>query len=231
MTGSLAAKLQPASVTIDINGCTNALTCGAEFLVGETITFSGSLMAGGAPVEGATINIVRLTPAPELITIASTETGEDGTYEVTWNAELLPGTAVDGSATKKILAESAVFYAQFEGSDELAPARTNKLIVTISANQITANVNASKRVYAEGDGALISIALIDSRGRFTDPDSLRVIFDGVDMKAEKKKAGSYTFRTPELTVDHHQLVVIPKKDGYNPGTGYLTVQVAGFFGK
>jgi len=51
------------------------------------------------------------------------------------------------------------------------------------------------------------------------------------LKVEQKATGSYTVVTPSLTVDHHQVLVIPLKEGYNIENGFLTVQVSGFFGK
>jgi hypothetical protein len=58
-----------------------------------------------------------------------------------------------------------------------------------------------------------------------------VLYDDQQLKVEQKATGSYTVVTPSLTVDHHQVLVIPLKEGYNIENGFLTVQVSGFFGK
>lgn len=231
---TFAAKQQPVSLSFGMNGCKNDMTCGAEFLVGDTITFSGSLTTeDGTPIPGAEINIIKLLSTPELVVIASGVTGIDGVYDLSWTAEFTPREMASASTEtlKKFLDETVVLFAQFEGDEQYTAARTAKLTATVKANQVFTSVNSEKRVYGPGDSALVFIGFIDSNDQFVDPDSVRVLYDDQEMKVEKKKTGSYTVITPTLTVDHHQVVVIPKKEGYNVETGFLTVQVSGFFGK
>ena len=229
---TFAAKQQPVSISFEMNGCKNDLTCGAEFLVGDMVTFSGTLTTeDGAPIPGANINIVKLLPKPELVVIASGVTGIDGAYDLTWIAQFTPREVVSTDVLKKFLDENVVLFAQFEGDANYAEARTGKLTATIRANQVFTSVNSEKRVYGPGESALVFIGFIDSNDQFVDPDSIRVLYDDQEVQVEKKKTGSYTVMTPTLTVAHHQVIVIPKKEGYNIETGFITVQVSGFFGK
>ncbi|MFQ5940858.1 MAG: hypothetical protein ACE5KA_04075 [Nitrososphaerales archaeon] len=222
----------PVELSFDMNGCKNSLTCGAEYLVGEAVSFSGTLTgADGRPIPNAEIKILKLLAKPELVTIVSGVTGIDGGYDLKWTAEFTPVEKPHTSTLQKFLKETVVFLAQYEGDDTYADAMTSKQTATIHANQIFTTINAEQRVYGPGDSALIFIAFIDSNDEFVDPDSIRVVYDQQEMKIEKKKTGSYTVMTPSLTVDHHQVYVIPEKAGYNIETGFLTVQVSGFFGK
>jgi hypothetical protein len=226
-----AAKM-PVALSLEMEGCNNDLTCGAEFLVGDTINFSGVLTADdGTPIPNAEIRIVQFLPKPELVTIASGVTGIDGEYNLSWMAQLPPKEEATTDVTEKILKDNVVFFAQFDGDDTYSSARTAKLTAIVQANQIFTSVNAEKRVYGPGESALLFIGFIDTNDEFVDPDSIRVLYDDQELKVEQKKTGSYTVVTPTLTVDHHQLLVIPKKEGYNAENGFLTVQVSGFFGK
>lgn len=229
---TFAARPQPVSLSFGMSGCVNDLTCGASLLVGDTVTFSGTLTTeDGTPVPAAEISIINLLPTPELVTITSGVTGIDGEYNLEWVAEFTPKEKAPTDVTKKFLEENVVLFAQFEGSDEFAAARSSKQTATINANMLSTSVNAEKRVYGPGQSALIFIGFIDSNDEFADPDSIRVLYDDQEIEVEKKKTGSYTVVTPTLTVDHHQVIVIPKKEGYNIETGFITVQVSGFFGK
>ena len=229
---TFAARPQPVSLSFGMTGCVNDMTCGASFLVGDTVTFSGTLTTeDGTPIPGAEISIIKLVPTPELVTIASGVTGIDGAYDLSWTAEFTPRETVSTDVLKKFLDENVALFAQFEGDENYAEKRTGKLTATIKANQVFTSVNSEKRVYGPGQSALIFIGFIDSNDQFVDPDSIRVLYDDQEVQVEKKKTGSYTVMTPTLTVDHHQVIVIPKKEGYNIETGFITVQVSGFFGK
>lgn len=226
------SKKQPVELSFDMDGCKNTLTCGAEFFVGESVTFSGTLTsATGRPIPNAEIKIIKLLSKPELVTVASGVTGIDGAYDLKWTAEFTPKDKVHTDVLTKFLKETVVFFAQYDGDDTYANASTGKLTATVKANQIFTSVNAEKRVYGPGDSALIFLAFIDSRDEFVDPDNIRVLYDDQVLKVEQKATGSFTVVTPSLTVDHHQVLVIPQKEGYNIENGFLTVQVSGFFGK
>jgi hypothetical protein len=229
---TFAAKLQPISLSFELEGCKNDLSCGAEFLLGDTVTFTGTLTdMDGRPVPGAEVNIIKFLPKPAQVVVASGVTGIDGAYTLTWTAEFTPVEKAFQDVTTQILEENVVFYAQFNGDDKYSAARTAKATATISANTISTSVNSEKRVYSAGESALIFIAFVDSNDEFVDPTSIRVLIDDQEVQAENKKTGSYTVTTPPLTVEHHQVIVIPQNEGYNLKTGFLTVQVSGFFGK
>ncbi len=220
----------PVSLTFGMNGCKNDLTCAADFLIGDTVTFGGSLATpDGTPIAGEKINVVKLTSKPELIVIASGVTGIDGSYTVSWTAQFTPREKAIQDVTKKFLHEDIVVFATFGGDDKFGPAKTGKLTATIDANQLLTSVNVGKRVYGAGESAIVFIGFIDSRDQFVDPDSMRVLYDDQELKVEKKKTGSYTVTTPSLTVEHHQVFVIPTKEGYNIRNGFVTVSVSGFF--
>ncbi|MFQ5970550.1 MAG: hypothetical protein ACE5J2_08680 [Nitrososphaerales archaeon] len=229
---TFAARQQPVSLSFEMNGCKNDMTCGAEFLIGDMVTFSGTLTTENeTPIPGATVNIMNLLPTPELVVIATGVTGIDGDFELSWTAQFTPREKASTDVLKKYLDETLELFAQFEGDATYAETRTGKLIATIKANQVFTSVNSEKKVYGPGDSALMFIGFIDSNDEFVDPDSMRVLYDDQELQVEKKKTGSYTVMTPTLTVDHHQVIVIPKKEGYNLENGFLTVQVSGFFGK
>ncbi len=229
--GSVAVK-KPVSLSFEMIGCVNQMTCGATFLVGETISFSGSLTsADGKPLPNAEVSIIKKIPKPELVTIASGITGIDGAYDLTWNAEFSPVERALADTIKKYPREVVVFYAEYGGDDTYADKRAAKLTATVRANTIFTNINAEKRVYGPGESALIFLGFIDSNDEFVDPDSIRVLYDDQELEVEKKKTGSYAVMTPPLTVDHHQVFIVPEKGGFNIHNGFLTIQVSGFFGK
>jgi hypothetical protein len=226
------SKKIPVDLTLEMNGCLNDMTCGAEYFVGETVNFSGSLMTSdGKPLPNQEITIIKFLTKPELVTIAKGITGLDGAYEVSWTAGFTPKDKAITDVTKKFLQETVVFYAMYEGDDTYKSMATNKLTATVKANTVFTTVNAEKRVYGPGESALIFLAFIDGNDEFVDPESIRVLYDDQELKVEQKKVGSFTVVTPSLTVDHHQLLVMPLKEGYNIENGFLTVQVSGFFGK
>jgi len=228
----IPASKMGVSISLELEGCMNDLSCGAVFLVGETVRFTGQLTdEEGTPIPGAVINIVQLLAKPATVVVASGVTGIDGDYDLTWTAEFTPTEKAFDDILKKDLTETVVFFAQYDGDDTYSSARTGKVTATVKANQIFTSVNAEKRVYGPGDSALIFLAFIDSNDEFVDPDSIRVLYDDQELKVEQKKTGSYTVVTPSLTVDHHQVIVMPVKEGYNIENAFITVQVSGFFGK
>ena len=54
---------------------------------GSTLTFSGSLVSGGAPVSGAVVEIKEDDPLLPDETLAYARTGADGRFSVQWGAE------------------------------------------------------------------------------------------------------------------------------------------------
>lgn len=221
-------RLTPTSVTFEMSGCTNTLTCNAEWFVGETVEFMGTLTnADGEPIEGAPITVYKLIPKPELVPLASGVTGIDGEFTLTWTAEFTPVEKASTDVTRKFLTETVSVFAQFDGDDTYAHSRSGKSTAVIKVNELKTFVNSDKNLYRQGDSALVFLAFIDSHDNFVDPDSLRVVLNEKEVQAEKKKTGSYTWSIPALPKEHTQLLVIPKKEGYNINNGFLTIIVDG----
>ncbi len=223
-----AAKPQPVVLTFAMEGCKNDLSCGAEFLLGDTVTFTGTLTdADDRPLGGAKVDIIKFIPKPAQVVVASGVTGIDGDFKLSWSAAFTETEKPFQDVTRKILDENAVIYADFPGNDQYSPSRSAKNVAVIHANEVKTFVNSDKNLYRQGEPAIIFMAFVDSNDNFVDLDSLRVVLNDQDVKAEKKKTGSYTLTIPTLPKEHTQLFVIPKKAGYNTENGFLTLIVDG----
>lgn len=221
-----------ASLAFNLSGCNNGKTCGADYLVGETVDISGTLTsANGRPITNAEITILQMLPKPELVTIASGITGIDGAYSLSWGAVFTPIERAHTDTNQMYQVETIVLYAQYDGDEAYQKQMSSKLTATVNANEISTTINAEKRVYAPGEGALLFLGFIDKNDEFVDPDTITVMYDGEELEVEKKKTGSYTVMTSNLTLDHHQVIVMPQKHAYNLENGFLTIQVSGFFGR
>ena len=222
------SKLKPTTVTFKISGCTNTKTCNAELFIGDTIEFMGTLTnSTSKPVAGAAITVYKLIPKPELVPLASGVTGIDGGFTLTWIAKFTPAEKASTDVTRKFLTETVSVFAQFDGDKNYAPSRSGMNTAIIKANELMTFVNSDKNLYRQGDSALVFLAFVDSHDNFVDPDSLRVVLNDKVVQAEKKKDGSYTLSIPALPKEHTQLLVIPKKEGYNINNGFLTIIVDG----
>ena len=225
---SFAAKQRASVVSMEMNACTNSMTCNAVFLVGDEVTFDGVLTtAEGEPISGAEINIIKAIPKPEMIVIASGVTGIDGDFALSWTAEFTEKEKAPQDVTGKILDENVAIFAQFEGDDQYMASRTPKNTAVIKADAIDTFVNSDKNLYSQGQSAIVFMAFVDSKDEFIDPDSIRVVLNDQEVEIEKKKTGSYTLTIESLPKEHTQLFVIPKKEGYNLENGYLTIIVDG----
>lgn len=232
-------NLKATDLTLDpLAECTNDLQCNATFHAGDTVTFTGLLLdRDGKFVGDAKVNIYRFSGV-ELQLLTSGVTERDGTFKATWKARFMGQKSVDETFKQQIREVSTVF-AKFEGDDKYAASKSRVFVVTVKIPDVLTHVATDKRLYESGSSALIFVNFIQVEmngnsikyGGFIDPDSMRVTYDGKPVELSKKKHGSYTFVTPELTVGHHQLVINPAKGGYNTSVGFITVQVSGFFGK
>ncbi|MFQ5970576.1 MAG: hypothetical protein ACE5J2_08810, partial [Nitrososphaerales archaeon] len=195
---------------------------------GDEVTFNGVLTTEeGESIPEADINIIKFTPKPEQVVIASGVTGIDGDFELSWTAQLTETEKAPQDVTGKMLSETVVIYADFAGNDQFSASRSGKNTAVIQANEINTSVNSDKNLYTQGQSALVFLAFIDNKDNFVDPDSLRVVLNDQEVEVEKKKAGSYTLTIPSLPKEHMQLFVIPKKAGYNLENGFLTLIVDG----
>ncbi len=218
--------------------CINAVQCDATFLAGDSVTFTGLLLdADENFIRDAKVNIYRVE-GMEMHLLTSAVTERDGTFKATWNATFM-GKKFAGETFKKQIDELSTVFARFEGDDKYATSQSNKMVMTVKVMDVTTHVATDKKVYQEGESALIFINFIETGtsgekiryGNFVSPDTIRAAFDQEAVELSEKKEGSYTFVTPPLTIGHHQLVINPAKEGYNTSAGFITVQVSGFLWK
>ncbi len=217
---AFAAKQKATMVTID--------EIPTKVRPGDKVTFTGMLTTvDGEPVNQAPVNIYVLTSEPQLIVVTSGVTGIDGTYKVTWDVQLIPIQKATYDLTQSFDTEVVSMFAQFEGNEKFAPSKTPKSTVTIEVNSIKTFVNTDKKVYKEGETAIVFIGFVDSDDKFLEPDSINANFnlDPIAEKLEKKKVGSYTFITPPLPKGHNQVSVVPQKEGYNIQVEVVTITV------
>jgi len=218
--------------------CTNAFQCNARFFAGDEITFTGILVdSSDRGVPKVNVNIYRFLPT-ELKLLASAVTERDGTFEVKWKAQFFD-TKTAGETFKQQINEIFTVYAQFDGDSNYTASRTGKQIFTVTIKDMFTLVATDKKLYRQGDSALVFVGFVEAEvredgftlGDFIDPDSIRATYDNEPVQLIKKKTGSYVFTTPALTVGHHQLIINAEKAGHNNHVGFVTVQVSGFFGK
>lgn len=196
---------------------------------GQQVTLTGTVMTNdGHPVVDAPVNVYLLTSDPKLIVVASGVTGLEGTYEVVWDVKLIPRERALTDVTQKVHTQIGSLFVQFEGNDQFVSSRTSKTTVTIAVNSIFTFVSSDKKVYNEGESALVFIAFVDADDEFVDPDSINANFnlDPIADKLEQKAVGSYTYNTPPLQRGHNQITVVPAKEGYNIQVEAVTITVA-----
>jgi len=218
---AIAAKQKATIITID--------EVPTKVRPGAKVTFTGTLTTvDGEPLNQVPVNIYILTSDPQLIVVASGVTGIEGTYEVVWDVQLVPIQRASTDITKSFDTQVVSLFAQFEGNENFGASKTAKSTVTIKVNSIKTFVNSDKKLYKEGETAIVFVGFVDSDDQFVDPDSINVNFNlqPVADKLEKKKIGSYTYTTPPLHKGHNQLSVVPEKAGYNIQTEVVTITVA-----
>jgi len=222
-------KRDPTSISLDlIEQCLNTMQCNAQVFTGTTIKFTGVLTdEDGETLPDMPVNIIALIPTPELVTLATTTTNIDGVFEAEWVAKLSTQKTAFQDVTKKLLSESLTVFAEFEGNEELAPSKSNKLTMSVTVNTIHTLVNSDKTQYNEGDTVTIFIAFIDSADNFIDPERIFATLNNESVELEKKKEGSYTFTIAGVARQHQQLIIVPDTEGFNATTAYLTIIVGG----
>ncbi len=221
-------------ITMDpLPGCSDAsrsgrTTCTAAVFAGDDVKFSGKLMtADGEGIAQKSIKIYsRPPPGIEFTLLTSTVTGTDGSYEVVWNVKLPTFKQTYQETVKKRLSQPLVVFAVFEGNEKLAYAKSTFQAVTIMVKDLITTVKSDKTQYAAGETAVIFIGFF-SFGDFIDPTVINAFFDGKSIVLEKKKEGSYVFITPSLTKEHHQLAIMPQKEGFNANGAFYTIIVEG----
>ena len=222
-------RRSPTSISLDlIEQCINTMQCNAQVYTGTTLKFSGVLTdEDGAPLPDMPVNIVALIPTPELVVLATATTDIDGMFEAEWMAKLSTQSSAFQDVTKQFRTESLTVFAEFTGSEEIAPSKSNKLTMSITVNTISTIANSDKTLYNEGDTVTVFIAFLDSGDNFIDPVSIFATLNNQPVELEKKKEGSYTLTITEVARQHQQLIVVPETTGFNSSTAYLTIIVGG----
>jgi hypothetical protein len=195
---------------------------------GAEVTITGIVTTGEEePIPDAAVTIYFATSEPRLIPVATGVTGLEGTFEVVWNVELLPIERALTDVTQKVDSQIGELFAQFEGNDRFAASKTGKTTITIDVNSLTTFVNTDKKLYREGETAIVVIGFVDEDDEFVDPDSINANFNlsPVTEEIEQKKVGSYSYVTPPLQRGHNQVTVVPAKAGYNIEAEAVTITV------
>lgn len=216
----MAAKQKATSVTID--------EFPTKVRPGDEVTLTGMLTtADGEPINQEPVNIYILTSDPQLIVVATGVTGLEGTFEVVWDVQLTPIYKALVDVTKSFDTQVVSLFAQFEGDENFAASKTGKTTVTIEVNSLKTFVSTDKKVYKDGETAIVFVAFVDSDDEFVDPDSMNANFNlqPVANQLEKKKVGSYTYITPPLHEIYNQFSMVPTKEGFNIQTEVITITV------
>lgn len=222
-------KRTATSISLDlIEQCINTMQCNAQVFTGTTIKFTGMLTdSEGTPLPDMPVNLVALIPTPELVVLTTTTTNTDGMFEAEWVAKLSVQKTAFQDVLRQIRGESLTVFAEFPGSEDMAPSKSNKLVMSVTVNTINAMANSDKTQYNPGDTVTIFIAFIDSADNFIDPERIMASLNNQPVELEKKKEGSYTLTITEVERKHHQLIVVPDKEGFNISIAYLTIIVGG----
>ncbi len=219
----------PTMISLDfIDQCINSMTCNAQIFTGATIKFTGTLTdSNGNSLPDKSVNIVALVPSPELVVLTTATTDVDGKFSAEWVAKLSTQTTAMQDVTKKFRAESDTVFAEFPGDDKMAPSKSNKIVMSVTVNTVHTTVNSDKTLYNANDTVTIFVAFVDSADKFIDPDGIYVTLNNNIVQLEKKKEGSYTYTITNIAKHHQQLVVVPRKEGWNTNAAYLTIIVSG----
>jgi len=217
---AIAAKQQATVVSID--------EFPTKVRPGDQVTFTGMLTtAEGEPINQVPVNIYLLTSEPQLVLAASGVTGIEGTFEVVWDVQLIPFERAHMDVTKSFDTQVVSLFAQFDGDENFASSKTGKTTVTIEVNSLKTFVSTDKKIYKDGETAIVFLAFVDSDDEFVDPDSMNANFNlqPVADQLEKKKVGSYTYITPPLHEIYNQFSLVPSKEGFNIQTEVITITV------
>jgi len=210
-----------------------------ELFVGDELNFSGKLLnADGDGTPNKSIKIYAQTPTPESALLTSVTTGIDGSFEAIWHVKLpIKHASQEEASRKKSPGQTVSIYAVFDGDEKLAGSKSKMQVITVKVKDLITIVKSDKTQYSAGEKATIFIAFreyccVESDfaryyGDFVDPTTIKGSFDGNPLELQKKKEGSYIFITPNLTKEHHQLIVVPQKEGFYVRVGYYTILIDG----
>ncbi len=240
-----ATKGTPTSIVLDpLPGSVTSTTSGdsavsrAVLHTGEKVTFTGKLVtSNGDALSNMPVKMYVLTPTPEQKLVGSAVTGIDGSFSVTWAVEPYYVKPALQETLKSSGSRTMNIFATFEGKDTFNPSKSGKMAIDVKNWDLILQMASDKSMYRQGDKAVVFINVLQGDkfgvsggidyGDFVTPDSIKATFDGKAIQIEKKKEGSYTFIVDSITKEHHQLIVNSGKQGYNPGTAFLTLIVEG----
>jgi hypothetical protein len=91
--------------------------------------------------------------------------------------------------------------------------------------EIVTSIETNKLSYETGETAVFTVTFTDLEGNPIDPDAIKAYYDGKIVALEQEDIGIYTYTTPELTKDNHQLVVSADKRDFAADTTYLSIPI------
>lgn len=143
-------------------------------------------------------------------------------YEQTWHDfKVVLGSQVHPG--KPLL----VTFTPLHGSDRLTYTNVVKNSDAIDVGSIRAVINAEKKVYREGERAVLFIGFVDVEDRFVDPENMDLSFSllPVGNTPEKKKLGSYQYITSPLDNDDNQIRLVLQKEDHDIHTESVNITV------
>jgi len=89
--------------------------------------------------------------------------------------------------------------------------------------EIATNVQTNKEHYEIGEAAKFTVTFTDLEGNSINPDTIKAYYDGKIVQLTQEDVGVYTYVTPGLTKENHQLIVSAEKEGFATDTTYLSI--------
>jgi hypothetical protein len=91
--------------------------------------------------------------------------------------------------------------------------------------EIATTVKANKEYYEIGETAKFTVRFADLEGNPVNPDKIKAYYDGKMVQLVEEELGVYTYITPGLTKEHHQLIVSAEKEDFATDTTYLSIPI------
>jgi hypothetical protein len=91
--------------------------------------------------------------------------------------------------------------------------------------EIATNVVTNKQYYEIGEVAKFTVTFTDLEGNPINPDTIKAYYDGKIVQLVQEDVGVYTYITPGLTKQHHQLIVSAEKEDFATDTVYLSIPI------
>ena len=91
--------------------------------------------------------------------------------------------------------------------------------------EIATNVQTNKQYYEADEAAKFTVTFTDLEGNPINPDTIKAYYDGKMVQLEQDDVGVYTYITPGLIKENHQLIVSAEKEGFATDTTYLSIPI------